>query len=140
VTKKGSFLRFAQDSVCHFLFCHSDPELKRRGRISSFHQIGRVLIRDSSGDLPPRNDRKGSLLRRLFAAPSHKLRASAQDIASWHLAPQNDRMRSRQLFSISNFRSPLHLYKYKLIFYNLVENFERREKKYENEGFFLRIF
>ena len=60
----------------------------------------------------------------------------AQDDASGDLPPQNDGMSSRQLFSISNFRSPLHLDITKLILYYIVENFERREKKYENEGFF----
>ena len=45
-----------------------------------------------------------------FAAPSYKLRASAQDSAYGDLPPRNDRMSLRQFFPISNF----------LIFFKLI--------------------
>ena len=47
--KSDGYFRIANRKLCFGLFCHSDPELKRRGRISSFfHQTG-FSIRDSSG-------------------------------------------------------------------------------------------
>ena len=114
------FPEIADRKLCFGLFCHpfallrtsSAPELKRRGRISSFFHL-RVfqLERDSSGDLPPRNDKKEETLRislglRLRTALRGRAPQKVIDfLGTPRLAPQNDRMSSRHLFSISNFRN-----------------------------------
>jgi len=70
------------------LFCHSDPEHKRSGRISS-----------GDPSALPQGDRGRD---HSFGDPSQKLRASAQDSVYGDLPPRNDGMSERQPFFNQN--------------------------------------
>jgi len=77
-----SFLRFASGQRLNVFFCHSDPERSEGEESHPFFYNRNEFLRfaqdDASGDLPPRNDKKGHS----FADPSHKLRALAQGLGS----------------------------------------------------------
>ena len=124
----------AQDSVWPsffviLLFLSFWPWAKRRGRISSQschseppflvilrHEVPKNLlsssffslkpaIRDSSGDLPPRNDKKESFWASaknllLFFYNRNEFLRFAQDDASGDLPPRNDKKRSHPFASL----------------------------------------
>jgi len=94
VTKRKSFLTFFS--------CHSEARSAEESPPSchsearSAEESPPFLLRDSSGDLPPRNDKKGVILR-LRQQPKNPLRSSFFSLkpairdSSGDLPPRNDK-------------------------------------------------